>query len=181
MKNSKAISILLLTLSFPATGFGLKLTANPVHDWWWNEGEQPQLVINAADTTGIGGSHEITVKIRGDREDSPICFSRTVTLNLEGSNPSALEVTPDLPAPGFYKVMVTENGSEPLSFNIGLSPEKVISTPDSQPDLKEFWDKAIIELADVELQPTMVEIPEKSSEKRKLYFCLKVQLWISSS
>lgn len=154
----------------------LSIESQPVHNWVWDKSEQPELLIQARDTTGLGGEGTIKVMIRGDKEDSPIYFNETISLQLDGGDPSIFHIRPSLPDPGFYKVTVDGDDADPFSFNIGISPEEVISKPDPQPDIKEFWAKAIEELSAVPMNATMVEIPEKSGEKRKIYFCQYLSL-----
>ena len=173
----KNIAFILSAIAFLSGGAkNLSFDAKPVHNWVWDKSEQPEILIQARDTTGAGGEGTIKVMIRGDREDSSIYFNETVCLQFDGSESSIFTIKPSLPNPGFYKVSVRDEDSEPFNFNIGISPEEVISVPDPQPDIKEFWAKAIEELSSVPMNATMVEIPEKSGEKRKIYFCQYLSL-----
>lgn len=154
----------------------LKLTAVPNHNWWWNTSEQPRVAITAADTTGNGAVHSFKVTVKGDRTDAPIFYSENIEVCLQGAEPSTFEVMPDLTQPGFYRVEMSEGDQSLISFNIGIEPELILSKPDAQPDIQEFWKKALAELAQVPLDATMVEMPEKSGEKRKIYFCQYLSL-----
>ena len=161
-----------------STGYSkeYKIESQPVHNWVWDKTEQPEIRIQVTDTTRQGGEAEIKVTIKGDREDSPIYINETNCLRISGNEPSVLNFKPSLPRPGFYRVDVSQGGRTSLSFNIGISPEEVVSPAEPSADLKEFWDRAIAELAQVPMNATMVEIPEKSSDKRKIYFCQYLSL-----
>lgn len=169
-------ALILAATAMPVFAKNLNIEAHPEHGWWWNDNETPQFSIEATDTVGDGAQSEITVTIRGDREDSPVCYTETIDFRPSDNATALLTVRPSLPAPGFYRVAISDDGKESLTFNIGLSPEKVVSQPDSLPGLREFWDKALAELAQVPMNATMVEIPEKSSENRKIYFCQYLSL-----
>ena len=175
MKKVLFISALLV-VTFFSEAKNLKIESRPVHGWWWNDSETPQLVIEATDTVGNSAQSEITVSVRGDREDSPVCFTETVGIQPLGGEAASVTICPTLPGPGFYRVSVSDDGVEGLTFNIGISPQKVVSRPDSLPGLRAFWDKALAELALVPMNATMVELPEKSSDKRKIYFCRYLSL-----
>ena len=155
---------------------GLKFESSPLHNWVWANNEQPELFIQTADTTGKGGEVEIKVTILGDKEDSPVHFQETKRLLLKGNQSETIVIHPSLPDPGFYRVNVSNGDSPTLTFNIGISPEKVISAPDAPSDLKKFWDRAVSELESVPLNSTMIEIPEKSGLKRKIFFCQYLSL-----
>lgn len=175
MKNSIFLSLLIISV-LTCYGKNIKFESQPYHNWVWDKTETPELSITATDLTGEGGEGVVKVTIRGDKENSPATFNETITVQLNGGEPTTFLVRPSLPQPGFYKVNVSSDNSEPYSFNIGISPEEIISSPDPQPDIKNFWDKAISELSSVPIQAKMVEIPEKSGEKRKIYFCQYLSL-----
>ena len=173
----KFLLICFFAATFITSGAkNLKIEAQPVHNWWWEQDESPSLIIEANDTTGQGGNAQIKITIKGDRQDSPICFDETIKLQLQGEETSSFNIMPQLPGPGFYKVSIYDEDKEAKSFNIGISPELVTSLPDSPKNLKEFWNSAISELETVPMNATMVEIPEKSGEKRKIYFCQYLSL-----
>lgn len=159
-----------------ASGSDLKVEANPVHDWWWHLAETPELTFKVWDLTGKGGKKDLNVTIRGDRTDSPIVFEQTLTLDFNGAEPIEAAVTPMIATPGFYRVSASDGEKELAAFNIGIEPEKVVSASDAQKDLRKFWDKALAELSKVPMNATMTEIPEKSGEKRKIYFCQYLSL-----
>lgn len=170
------LTIISLVFILPAAAKNLKVESEPQHDWWWNKAETPSLVFQVSDTTLLGGVSNITIDIKGDRLDAPVYYTEKRILQLPGNASVEMRVNPSLPGAGFYRVSVKDEGNEVLAFNIGISPEEVISERDAQPDLAEFWQKAVEELSTVPMNATMVEIPEKSGEKRKIYFCQYLSL-----
>lgn len=173
MRKTSVILALLATV-FVSEAKTLEVDAQPEHNWWWNKGEQPEFTLKVSNSDG--GPSTFTVAVRGDREDAPVYYKETITLTNCAGSTTNLTVRPTLPGPGFYRVMVNEGAEELKAFNIGLAPTEVVSRPDSLPGLREFWNKALSELAQVPMNATMVELPEKSGEKRKIYFCQYLSL-----
>ena len=178
MKTHKNLLVFpFLVFNFFIVGAkGIVLDSQPNHNWVWDKSEQPELIIQATDTAMQGGEIEIKVCIKGDTEDSPIYFDEAFVGQMNGDGVTSFSILPSLPSPGFYRVNVSAKETTPLNFNIGISPEEVISPSDSPADLKNFWDQALSELAEIPMNATMVEIPEKSGEKRKIYFCQYLSL-----
>ena len=177
MKRSSLL-IGIAALCFLSAGAkNLKIESKPVHNWVWNKTDKPELIIQASDTVKKGGESVVKVTVRGDKEDSPVCFDETINLKFTKNEPDAtFSVHPTLPGPGFYKVTVYDDDTEALSFNIGVSPKEVVSKPDFNRDIRSFWDEAIVDLSRVPMEVTIEEIPEKSGEKRKIYFCQYLSL-----
>lgn len=171
----KIILFLLPVVAFFSCGTkkadNFTIESQPVNNWVWDKSENPELIFTVKDTTAQGGQAIIKIDITGDKENSPVCFSETKTVNLNGDKPEEFIIYPTLSDPGFYRVSAKNNDEEILTFNIGIAPEEVVSLPDSKPDLDEFWNGAIAELAKVPMNVKMVELPEKSGEKRKIYYC----------
>jgi cephalosporin-C deacetylase len=61
------------------------------------------------------------------------------------------------------------NGKIVRSFVFGVSPSKIVSAPDKQPDFDEFWQTAKDELASIDMNATLTEITAKSTSARKVY------------
>lgn len=171
MKKSGFVLSGILTTLLTVNSANLKIDTHPIHNWVWNKTETPVLTFGVQDTTGCSKETELNIKIKGDREDSPVVFDENFTIKINENQKSEFQISPKLNNPGFYKVSVFDEGKEIKSFNIGISPEEVISLPDAQKDIQEFWNLALLELGNIPLNATITELPEKSGEKRKIYFC----------
>ena len=170
MKNI-GIGLLASIAILSCNAENLSIVSTPGQEWQWSKTESKQLKFQVKDTTSQGGQQVVNIAIRGDKENSPVCYSESRTLSLNGGEPAEISVYPTISLPGFYRVSITDGDNEALNFNIGVSPEEVVSAPDPKPDMDAFWEAAIKELSTVPMNATMVEIPEKSGEKRKIYFC----------
>lgn len=172
----KNVLILLAALPIIAAAKDIKVSSQPVHDWVWDRTETPEIVVELTDTMGRGGETAVSIEIRGDREDSEVLHTLKGEAILVGYTPTELEVKLPKLDPGFYRVTITDEGIEAMTFNIGISPEEVISEPNAPADMDEFWQRALEELSSIPLNATMVEIPEKSGQYRKIYFCQYLSL-----
>ena len=106
---------------------------------------------------------ELSVKLTTDKGEPVGEWKRTV------SKDGIVPFTFDLPD-GFYRVDATL-GKNPLKrFVIGIGdPEKVVSAPDKADDFDAFWERSLRELAAVDPQYRLTELPEHSNEVRKAY------------
>ncbi len=148
----------------PATHFDycVKMT----NDWVFYAPQQPLLQIVAANHKAASQA-VVRLDITTDQRCPLSAFSQSVALQPGDSTQVDFSFT--LPAPGFYRCLLTEDGQEVKRFNIGYEPENIVSLPDNQPDLKCFWDKARTELAQVAPEYQLTLIPDSSNNVRKLY------------
>ena len=134
-------------------------TAMVEHDWILGEDKPLRFEVN-----DIGGkSLELCVKLATDKGEPVGEWKKTV------SHAGIVPFTFDLPD-GFYHVDATL-GKNPLKhFVIGIGdPEKVLSAPDKAEDFDKFWERSLQELAAVDPQYKLTELPEHSNDIRKAY------------
>ncbi len=78
-----------------------------------------------------------------------------------------------LPAPGFYRctayAVKEDIRGEPVRFNIGYEPEKILSPADAKPDFDRFWSETRAALDAVDPGYRMVLLKEQSGGARDLY------------
>lgn len=72
-------------------------------------------------------------------------------------------------ASGVYRAICMLNGNVVKYFNFVVNPFDIVSAPDKQPDYDAFWTAAKLQLAAVDMQPVLTEIPTKSTAKCKVY------------
>ncbi len=142
--------------------YRVKLT----NDWVFYAPQHPllQIVIVNKDTASQA---VVQLEVATDQRSPLSAFSQSVALQKGDSTQVDFSFT--LPAPGFYRCLLTEDGREVKRFNIGYEPENIVSLPDNQPDLKAFWDRAKSELAQVAPEYQLTLIPDSSNQVRKLY------------
>ena len=151
--------------------------------WVWDSSMEANLAFTIANL--LDRPRQFDINIYGDRKDSPLLLTKSI--DVEAKSPQSLYInyvskfTPVALSeakltPGFYRVEVVSEGKPYAKFNIGFRPKQVVSPADEVADLRAFWDGALQELAAVPMNATMVELPEKSSDKRKIYFCQYLSL-----
>ena len=72
-------------------------------------------------------------------------------------------------APGFYQASCFVNKKSARRFNFGISPTRIVSAPDMQDDFATFWQTAKDQLAAIDMQPNLIELPGKSNASCKVY------------
>jgi cephalosporin-C deacetylase len=154
----------------------LKVDAAIDHDLWWNAPEEPCIKLNVIDTLGNANESKLTFRITTDRDESKNIFKLTQNVKVAKGESGELQLQLPLPEPGFYKCVVEDDGNVINRFNIGYEPTNIVSLPDNNPDFDEFWEKALAELAAVDPQYKIKELPEKSGKKRKIYM-VEMRSW----
>jgi cephalosporin-C deacetylase len=80
----------------------------------------------------------------------------------------------DLPQPGFYRctLRLETNGlkGEPVTFNVGYEPEKIVSPADAQEDFDAFWAETRAELDRTPMRASMKLLREHSTGARNVYY-----------
>lgn len=74
--------------------------------------------------------------------------------------------------PGYMRIKATishEGRKYSTTSTLGFSPQKLQPTVEMPKDFKEFWDGNLAKLAKVDLKPTMELVPEKCTDKVKVY------------
>lgn len=135
---------------------------------WVYEVARPTLAIEVENPNTVKATAEIKVTFNTDLKAT--VTSVELTEEVEAGEKKRIEVSPnvDLGA-GFYKVVFAINGRNSRSFTFGVSPTKIVSAPDKQPDFDAFWQTAIEQLESVDMNATLTEIPSKSGSARKVY------------
>ena len=129
--------------------------------------ETPHVQISARNKITGNSNSNVQLHIATDKREPLYALSQNVAIAQGDSTQLAYSFV--LPQPGFYRCTLTEDGNEVKRFNIGYEPESVVSLGDAQPDLKEFWDTAKAELAQVAPEYQLTLITDDNNPNRKLY------------
>jgi cephalosporin-C deacetylase len=168
MKRNLALTC-IAAMAFGLHATDLKVDALVDHDLWWNAPEQPTLRWVVTDTLGHDNTSAVTFSLSTDRCKAKKIFSLTQTVRLKAGQTDTIEMQLPISEPGFYTCFAEDNGNLVKQFNIGYEPTNIVSLPDAHADFDHFWEKALQELAAVDGQYTMTELPEKSGKLRKIY------------
>ena len=113
---------------------------------------------------------KLPVKVRISTDTKQLVYEIIDTVTVAGSTKKDFAMTtPEKMNPGFYKAVCFVKGKNVRSFNFGIDPFDIVSAPDMQPDFTQFWEDAKAQLAAVDMNAKLTELPDKSSAARKVY------------
>ena len=140
----------------------------PVPEGNWIFDGKPTLVIHAENPNKVAVKAEAKVRIATDKGKEVTIFTREVEVPASGSMDIDMTVPQSL-EPGFYKASCYVADRSARIFGFGVSPEKLVSAPDMQPDFNTFWEAAKQQLEAVDMKANLIEIAKKSTDKCKVY------------
>lgn len=112
----------------------------------------------------------LPVKVRITTDTKQLAYELIDTVTIAGSTKKDVAMTtPENMNPGFYRAVCFVKGKNVRTFNFGIDPFDIVSAPDMQSDFTQFWEDAKAQLAAVDMDAVLKEIPEKSSSARKVY------------
>lgn len=140
----------------------------PVTNDWIYSGK-PEITIHIENPNKSAVRVGVLVKISTDTKKAVAEISDSVDIAGNSSVDYIATTSEDL-APGFYRALCfVNNKSARALFTFGVDPFQLVSAPDKQPDFDEFWQTAKDQLASIDMKPNLIELPSKSSDKRKVY------------
>jgi len=137
------------------------------NEWIFSEKDNLHFILeSSADTTVDMSVYFVTDRsLMGERDT---VYSRTRSIRLDGGKSKTVACRFSL-EPGFYQVCADFGDSLIAPFNIGVSPENVVSETTRKEDFDEFWANNLAELAAVPMDAELTLLPEYSTEKRNVY------------
>lgn len=113
---------------------------------------------------------QLPVKVRITTDTKQLAYELIDTVTIAGSTKKDVAMTtPENMNPGFYRAVCFVKGKNVRTFNFGIDPFDIVSEPDMQSDFTQFWEDAKAQLAAVDMDAVLTEIPDKSSSARKVY------------
>lgn len=138
----------------------------PVHNNWVFEKVQPTLRMtfkNPEDTI-----RQALVQWIVTTDTKTAFLTKDTTLKVPAGT-SEIVMPLAINNPGIYKVYARMNGITIRAFNIAVDPTLIVSPTDKQSDFDQFWANTKAELAKIDPQFKLTEIPDKSTPARKVY------------
>lgn len=152
--------------TIPAELIPLKQSV-PVTDNWIFE-RKPSITIHIENPNAVAQTAAITVRILSDLKKNVTTIEQTEEIPANGAKDVVITTPEDL-APGFYRANCIVNNKGARNFIFGISPEKIVSAPDKQDDFDAYWAAAKEQLAAIDMNAQLTELPTKSTDKRKIY------------
>ena len=144
----------------------IKQSVPVTNDWIWSG--KPQITVHIENPNAAKVTVGVKVKISTDTKKAVTEVLDSVEVPGKQSI-DHIVTTPENLAPGFYRAVCFVNGKSARSFVFGIDPFDIKSEPDMQPDFTQFWEDTKTQLAGVEMNAVLTEIPVKSSATRKVY------------
>ena len=144
-------------------------------DWVW-EGK-PSFTIHVENPNNQPVTGEVKVEIKTDKKAAVTTITRSAEFAANTGVDYVVSTDTDL-EPGFYTARCSVNdkfaqlqmkSGKLTTFVFGISPAKLVSAPDKQPDFDEFWAAAKARLAAIDMKAELTEITAKSTASRKVY------------
>ena len=139
----------------------------PVTDNWVFE-QKPSITFQIGNPNDQVATAEIKVSISTDQKKAVTTIEKNLDIPAKGKEEITLTTSENLD-PGFYRAYCTVSGRVARSFVFGISPFKIVSAPDKQADFDEYWAAAKAQLAAVDMNAELTEIPARSSAAQKVY------------
>ena len=144
----------------------LKQSVPVTNDWVWSG--KPEITIRVENPNKAKVKVPVIVRIKTDKKEDVTEITDSIEI-AGNTTQDFVYTTTEALAPGFYRASCFVNGKTAKHFVFGIDPFDIVSPPDMQPDFDAFWQAAKDQLAAVDMQAKLIEIPEKSSDKRKVY------------
>ena len=134
----------------------------------WIFDSKPSITIHIENPNAIAQTAAIMVRISTDLKKAVTTIEQNEEIPANGSKDVVITTPEDL-SPGFYRANCIVNNKGARNFVFGISPEKLVSEPNKQPDFDEYWAAAKEQLAAIDMNAQLTELEKKSTDKRKIY------------
>ncbi|MBR4809952.1 MAG: acetylxylan esterase [Bacteroidales bacterium] len=136
----------------------------------WVFDSTPSLTIQIDNPNKVKVTADISVKITTDIKKKTVGTVET-SVEVPANGSLDVNIATDQPLePGFYTAACRVNKKHVRTFTFGINPFDIVSAPDKQADFDSFWDDAKAELATIDMNATLTELPAFSGTGRKVYF-----------
>ena len=129
---------------------------------------KPQVTIHIANPNAANVKVGIMGRITTDMRQAVEEVIDTIEIAGKGEVDYILTTKDDL-APGFYKATCFVGDKNAGTVHFGIDVFDIVSEPDKQSDFDQFWQTAKDQLAAIDMQANLIELPNKSTAQRKVY------------
>lgn len=139
----------------------------PVTDNWVWSGK-PQITIHI--TNNNTGAVKLGAKavITTDKKEAVFTLTDSVIVGAKSQKDLVLTTTTAID-PGIYHAVCSVNATEVRAFNFAIDPFQITSANDKPADFDQFWQAAKEQLAAIDMDAKLTEIPQRSSATCKVY------------
>lgn len=135
-------------------------------DWVWSG--KPKITIQVKNPNKGPARVPAKARIFTDKNVDVLTIVDTITVAGNSTQEFVL-TTSEKMEPGIYRASCFVNGQNARSFNFAIDPFQITSKADKPSDFDSFWQTAKDQLAAIDMNPKLALIPERSSNKCKVY------------
>jgi len=150
----------------PASLKPLNLSVPVTNNWVFTA--KPTITIQVENPYDEAVTARVEIELATDKLEAVDTLKSNVEIPANSSDNIVLSTDENLPA-GFYKATCIVNDDLARAFVFGINPTAIVSDPDAQSDFESYWTAAKNQLAAIDMNATLTEIPAKSTEARKVY------------
>ncbi len=144
----------------------IKSSVLVTNDWVWSG--KPAITVHIENPNEAKVKVGVTVNISTDMKQAVTDILDSVEVAGK-SEVDYIATTEQNLEPGYYRARCYVNGKTARMFYFGIDPFQIVSPPDKQPDFEAFWQAAKDQLAAIDMNAHLIELPSKSTDKRKVY------------
>ena len=149
------------------TDMSLIALSVPVTDNWVWSGK-PQITIQITNANAGAVKLGTTVVITTDKKAEVVTLTDSVVVPTKKQQDVVVTTTADL-EPGIYHAECYVDTAHVRGFNFAIDPFAITSVNDKPEDFDAFWQAAKDQLAAINMNAQLTEIPERSNANGKVY------------
>ena len=150
----------------PAEPEALRQSVLVNQDWVYEK--RPEIIVNIENPNDIAVTAEVKLRVSTDKSKALVTITDHYEIPGKQSCEISISTESDL-EPGYYKAICSVNDKVAGNFVFGIAPTSIVSAPDYQDDFNSFWEAAKAQLAGIDMNATLTEIPGRSSSGQKVY------------
>lgn len=139
----------------------------PITDNWVWSGK-PQITIRIANDNEYAAKLGTKVVVTTDKKADVVTLTDSVVIDAKKQKDFVVTTTENL-APGIYHAECYVNAKKVRGFNFAIDPFDITSVDDKPADFDAFWQAAKDQLAAIDMQAKLTEIPERSNANGTVY------------
>lgn len=139
----------------------------PVTDNWVWSGK-PQITIQITNDNAVAVTVGTKVVITTDKKAEVVTLTDSVAVGAKSQKDVVVTTTANL-EPGIYHAECFMDTTFVRAFNFAIDPFAITSVNDKPSDFEDFWQAAKDQLAAIDMQAQLTEIPERCTATGKVY------------
>ena len=144
----------------------IKATVPVTDNWVWSG--KPAITVHVENPNKASVQLPIEIRISTDKHQARTTVEKNIEVPGKSQGDYIVSPSEDLD-PGIYRAVCFVGDKNVRSFNFALDPFDIESTPDKQSDFDSFWETAKNQLKAIDMNPHLIELPNKSTAQRKVY------------